>query len=251
MNLTLLAISVLPVFVLAMVVYFTDKYNKEPFGMLAKAFLFGALSIPPAALQESFLSLFDPQMPLFSGLYTGYVVAGFSEELWKLILLSLAVWRSRHFDEYYDGIVYACFVSLGFACFENISYVMGQGSYFDALQTGTIRAIVSVPGHFLFAVVMGYYFALAKFDPSRRFKYLFLALLVPTLLHGTFDALLMIPESFDMGHDIISGVLLLVFFWFDIKLWKWATRRIKQLQALSAEQARDFSNPFEGFKWNF
>jgi RsiW-degrading membrane proteinase PrsW (M82 family) len=210
MNIYLLAIAVLPVLVLAIVVYSGDKYGKEPFGMLLKAFLFGALTIPPAAFMEQILSMFTPSMPVLSAVYTGFVVAGSSEELWKLLFLLLAIWGSRHFDEYYDGVVYACFVSLGFACFENVSYVFGQGTFVDALATGSVRAVLSVPGHFLFGVMMGYYFALAKFDPERRRHYLWRAFFIPMLMHGTFDSLLMIPESMPAGAGVVSGVLFVV-----------------------------------------
>ena len=234
MNIYLLAIAVLPVLVLAIVVYSGDKYGKEPFGMLLKAFLFGALTIPPAAFMEQILSMFTPSMPVLSAVYTGFVVAGCSEELWKLLFLLLAIWGSRHFDEYYDGVVYACFVSLGFACFENVSYVFGQGTFVDALATGS-----------------GYYVALAKFDHGHRFGYLLLAFLVPMLLHGTFDALLMIPESMASGKAGVSGLLFVVLLWFDIRMWKWGVRRMRRLQELSKQQDADRQYPFRGFTWDF
>lgn len=251
MNIYLIAIAVLPVIVLAWVVYRGDKYDKEPLGKLVKAFLFGALSIIPAAMMERVLVQFTPPFPVVSGVYTGFVVAGCSEELWKLLLLMLAVWKSREFDEYYDGIVYACFVSLGFACFENISYVFGQQAFSDALVTGSVRAVLSVPGHFLFGVMMGYYVALAKFDEGHRKGYLLMAFVVPMLLHGTFDALLMVPESMESGAEIVSGLLFIVLLWFDIRLWKWGVGRIRRLQELSKEQNSDRNNPFRGFTWNF
>ena len=78
MNIYLIAIAVLPVIVLAYVVYRGDKYEKEPFGMLLKAFIFGALSIPAAALMESWLTMFTPPVPVLSGVYTGFMVAGCS-----------------------------------------------------------------------------------------------------------------------------------------------------------------------------
>lgn len=233
-----MAIAVLPVIVLSVYVYIKDRNEKEPLGMLLKAFFFGALSIAPAALMERLLMLFDPGTPIVTGVYTGYVVAGCSEELSKLFFLALAVWRSRHFNEYFDGIVYATYVSLGFACFENISYVFGEEEYFAAISTGTMRAVLSVPGHFLFGVAMGYYFALAKFRPERRVGYLLLSFLVPMLLHGTYDALLMVPQS--MGESgLLSGVLFFVFIWFDIRLWKIGTRRLRKLQILSDQQAAE------------
>jgi RsiW-degrading membrane proteinase PrsW (M82 family) len=58
---------------------------------------------------------------------------------------------------------------------------------------GAMRALFSVPGHFFFAVVMGYYVSKAFFDdPSQRPRNIFLALALPILLHSAFDALLMV-----------------------------------------------------------
>ncbi len=232
----LIAVALLPVVVLAIYIYRQDKFQKEPLHMLVKAFLFGILSIFPAILLEQMLSLFAPVGGVAKGVYTGYVVAGFSEELSKLLLLYLAVWRSRYFDEYFDGIVYAAFVSLGFACFENFNYVFGQDTFASALSTGTMRAILSVPGHFLFGVTMGYYVALLKFEKTHRFANRAKALLVPMMLHGTFDALLMIPEGLGDISPLFPALLFVIFIFFDVRLWKIARRRLIRLQELSAHQ---------------
>lgn len=255
MNVTLIALAVLPVIVLAFYIYRQDKYEKEPLRMLLKAFFFGVLSAVPAIFMEQVLSAFTPPYPIVSGAYTGYVVAGCSEELCKLLLLSWAVWKSREFDEYFDGVVYSCFVALGFAGLENVGYVFAEDSFSAALSTGAVRAVLSVPGHFLFGVVMGYYFALAKFQPARRCSCLFKAFFYPMLLHGTFDALLMIPESMGADGTLVSGVLFIVFIWFDIKLWKIGRGRLRHLQELTTDQANQtratfFRNPFDGIDWN-
>lgn len=253
MNTTLIALAVLPVLILAYVVYKQDKIEKEPFGKLLKAFLMGCLAVVPAIALEGALTAFTPQIPLLKGAYTGFIVAGCSEELCKLAMLYWAVWKSREFNEYFDGIVYACFVSLGFACVENIGYVTMQETFSDALSVGAVRSILSVPGHFLFGVMMGYYFALAKFIPGKKKDYLLKAFWVPMLWHGTFDSILMVAEEFGENMEVVAGVLFIVFVVFDIKMWKWGVRRIKRLQELSNEQKDERNslrlNPFEGFKW--
>lgn len=273
-NIILISLSVLPVLLLAGFVYRKDKYQKEPIRMLFKAFFFGILSVIPAIFLEHFLSsrytAFASLLPSwFGGIYDGFVVAGFSEELCKLLLLTLAVWRSRYFDEYFDGIVYSTFVGLGFAGIENIMYVFNQESFFASILTGSMRAILSVPAHFLFATVMGYYFARAKFEPENRFVCFLQALFLPLFLHGTFDALLMIPEAAGEGGGWISVILFPVFIYFDIKLWKVGMMRLSHLQQLSQDQffgqggstssgdSDDFqqddtsqpSDPFSGFTW--
>jgi len=242
--------AVLPVLLLLWFVRRKDNLNPEPVGKLILAFFMGCLSVVPAAVQEMFLSSFAPSHPVLEGVYTGYVVAGFSEELWKLLLLILVIWKSRHFDEYFDGIVYAVFLSMGFACVENVQYVMG-GS--DPLGTALMRGLLAVPAHFLFAVTMGYYLSLAKFDPQHRVSHFLKALLYPLLLHGTYDSLLMVSSNLQGSESPVSMlvciVLFVVFVVFDIRMWRWGLKRIKRLQERSKEQGFDPLNPFEGFKW--
>lgn len=245
--------AIVPVVILLIFIYRKDKYQHEPLGKLLLTFFVGCLSVIPAGLQEAGLMLLSPAadaMPVANGLYTGYIVAGFSEELWKLLLLMWVIWRSPHFDEYFDGIVYAVYLSLGFACVENISYVLGGN---DQMTTALMRGLLAVPAHFLFAVIMGYHLSLAKFDPSDRARHLFHALLYPVLMHGTYDALLMISTnlSSDETINIVCGVLFIVFIVFDIKMWRWGLKRIKRLQERSKEQTFDRMHPFDGFTWDF
>lgn len=269
-NVILISLAILPVIVLAIFIYRKDKFEKEPLRMLAKAFFFGCLSVIPAilieqALQLGFFFMGGEYMSGFvTGIYNGFIVAGCSEELCKLALLALAVWKAPDFNEYFDGIVYATFVALGFAGIENLMYVFRQETFEVSLMTGGVRAILSVPGHFLFAVVMGYYFALAKFNPDKRRQNLFKAFFYPMLLHGTFDALLMIPEAMGEDGTWLSAVLFPVFIFFDVKLWKVAMRHLKGLQEMSGQQNNGDSgydggydqepprqgDAFSGFQWD-
>jgi hypothetical protein len=72
-----------------------------------------------------------------------------------------AVWpafRSRHFDEPYDGIVYASAAALGFAALENAVMLRAH-------PTGAIwiaRALVALPAHVFFACLWGYALGRAK-----------------------------------------------------------------------------------------
>lgn len=247
--------AVLPVLLLLYFIYRKDRLNPEPLGKLVLTFFVGCLSVIPASLLEGMIMPLAPSaetMPVLNGLFDGYLVAGLSEELCKLLLLLWVIWRSRHFDEYFDGIVYAAFLSLGFACVENISYVMG-GS--DPMSTALMRGLLAVPAHFLFAVTMGYYVSLAKFDPAGRRGHLWKAFLYPMLLHGTYDALLMVSSNLGGSDGMLSTavttVLFIVFVVFDVRMWRWGLKRIKRLQERSQEQDFDRLRPFDGFTWNF
>ena len=245
--------AILPVLLLLFFIYRKDKYQHEPIGKLLLTFFVGCLSVIPAGLQESMLMLLSPQadvLPIANGLYNGYIVAGLSEEMWKLILLMWVIWKSPHFDEYFDGIVYAVYLSLGFACVENIGYVLGGE---DPMSTALMRGLLAVPAHFLFAVMMGYHLSLAKFDPSDKAKHLWHAFLYPALMHGTYDTLLMVSSNLGGDTDsmnIVCGALFIVFVVFDIKMWRWGLKRIKRLQERSKEQTFDRQHPFDGFTWD-
>ena len=216
----LLALAILPVIVLATYIYVKDRFQREPLYLLLLALLCGAFTTLPIILVEGWLSSLNPYDGTGGALYTAYVVAGCTEEGFKLLFLYWLIWRNKHFDEYFDGIVYAAFVSLGFAGVENIMYVVTSD-----VHTGIMRAVLSVPAHFLFAVVMGYFFALAKFYKNRSWNML-MAFFVPMLLHGTFDALLMVAEV----SEAMQSVCLVCFIIFDILLWKIGKKRMRQLE---------------------
>ncbi len=194
MDLILAALA--PAILLLIIFYKVDRYNKEPLKLLLFLYFMGMVSVIPILIVETILSalnIFRFFNTDLMNLYDALVVAGFTEELFKFIFLLLFAFRRKEFDEYLDGIIYCVFVSLGFATIENIFYVI-EGSYSVALM----RAILSVPAHMLFGITMGYYLSLSKFSLAHinKTKYMVLALLVPILLHGFYDYILMSRYQF-------------------------------------------------------
>lgn len=237
MSIVLLALSILPVVILMIYIYKQDKYQKEPVKSLLKAFLGGMLAIPVDLLTVSFLNAISYSDTIF---YSAFLEAGFCEEFSKLIILLIFIWHDKNFDEYMDGVVYATFIGLGFACVENIMYVTGAGS--ESLEAGIVtsivRALLSVPGHFLFGVVLGYFVSLAKFSKSKGegFKYLVIGLLLAATCHGLFDYLLMLSDAIGEGLGTITTIIFLVG---DFFLWKLGIKYINKQQQNSKEQAED------------
>lgn len=183
----LIYISVAPVLIIAYYIYFRDKYEKEPLKILATALIAGSFMVFPVIITERFVgSLNDFTNQLARAGFTAFLVAGFVEEGFKYLILLLIFWNNKNFNEKFDGIVYAVFVSLGFALIENIMYVFRNG-----YDVGVIRAFTAVPAHSLFAVSMGFFLGRAKFYPKKRFADLLLALLIPIIFHGIYDFILM------------------------------------------------------------
>lgn len=247
MSILLLALSILPVVVLMIYIYKQDKYQKEPVKSLLKAFLGGMLAIPVDLLTVSFLNAISYSETIF---YSAFLEAGFCEEFSKLIILLIFIWHDKNFDEYMDGIVYATFIGLGFACVENIMYVFGAAntSIGSGIGTGIVRALLSVPGHFLFGVVLGYFVALAKFSKSKGqgFRYLVIGLLLAATCHGLFDWLLMVS---DFLGEALGSIITVAFLIGDFYLWKLGIKYINKQQQnskIQAENAAPEDDPSDG-----
>jgi RsiW-degrading membrane proteinase PrsW (M82 family) len=136
-----------------------------------------------------------------------------------------------------DGIVYAVCVSLGFAGLENILYVALDENWASVAIT---RAIFAVPGHFCFGVMMGYFYSLAKFEPQHRIRYSALALIVPIVAHGVYDAILMIMQVYIPTW--LESILMIGFLVFCFRLWKTASQAIKKHRQTIDPLLNDTSN---------
>ncbi len=225
-NTVLLIIAILPVILLMIYIYRQDKYEREPIGLLLLTFFGGMLSIPLDFLIIDLIELIIPSTG--TPTYSAFLQAGIPEELSKFIILMIIIWRNKNFNEYIDGIVYATFLGLGFAIVENIGYVFDVE--IGGVGTGILRAFLSVPGHFLFAVIMGYFMSMAKFNPNRKTFYLFLSFALAALAHSLFDWLLMISGSVNV---FVSFVIFIAFVVLDVFLWRTGVRYIRRHQEKS------------------
>ncbi len=226
-TMTLYLIALLPVALLAFYMYKKDKYAPEPIGQLVKALQYGAC----AAIASTFISIpltniglvsMQPDTPA-QALITSFLGAAIPEELAKLFMLWLLLRKNKYYDEYTDGIVYAVFVSLGFAAIENIGYLLANED--DIITVGIIRALFSVPGHFGFGVLMGYYYALTTFSSHSRRKNLIFLFIAPILAHGIFDTLLFTMPTLPEWGAVIIAILFLIF---CHTTWRYSMQRIKE-----------------------
>ena len=205
----LLALAIAPGLAICLFIYYKDKYNKEPVWMLLFAFFLGVLSILPAVIIQLSSGIDIEQIQnkgALSVAFFAYCVVAMSEEGSKFLMLRLFLYPRKHFDDPFDGIVYAVMVGMGFATIENIGYVYQHG-----VGTGILRMFLSVPAHGTFAVLMGYFTGFAKFSKNKKMYYFFLALLLPVLFHGTFDFFIFIgSQSLLALGAIVSFILALV-----------------------------------------
>ena len=220
--LTLLA--VIPSVFLLIKVYQADKVEKEPAPLLFKLFIKGLESAFFAAVVEALLINFGLNTLVHLGLIEGegsflyhaieaFLIVAVAEEGFKYYFLKQTTWNHPAFDYRFDAVVYAVFVSLGFATIENILYVWGsQIESGTGLQLSVYRGVLSVPAHCVFAVAMGIHYGAAKYAQGHeQFDLeeagLRKAFLVPVLMHGFFDFALMMNQPLYTGLFFVFVIL--------------------------------------------
>lgn len=217
--------AVLPAMLLGLYIWRQDPHP-EPFRWVFRAFLYGVGLCLPVAFLEQYVNglIFGGANPttLFGSTVEAFFVAAAPEEGAKLLALWLFLRRCPEFDEDFDCIVYAVFVSLGFATIENIGYVMMSGEGW--VTTAVMRALLAVPGHYAFAIMMGYYYAVYRFVDSSKTNAAKI-FLMPFLAHGVYDSIAMSGAV----NPIAASVSTIVLIYFCIKLQKAAQRKVKEM----------------------
>lgn len=209
-------LAVAPVLICLVYMYIRDKYEKEPWRLLATGVVIGAVLTFPIMQGEGFMMRFMPITgQLGEAIYISFAVAALVEEGFKFVVLYFLTWHNNNFNERLDGIVYAVFISLGFAGVENVLYVFSP--QMGGLETAFMRAVVSVPSHGFFGIIMGYYFALAKFEPQKRGRHLLSAFFAAWAVHGIYDVILLSGYTYGM---VVFVPFLLVF-------WRNGLKKIK------------------------
>jgi RsiW-degrading membrane proteinase PrsW (M82 family) len=180
--------AILPAVLFAVLVYRTDA-RREPPWLVVLTFVLGSVAALVSLLvvgRAAGLTGLDVRVSTAgeSGalVFLFFVVAP-AQEAGK-VAAAWPAFLSKHFDEPYDGVVYAASSALGFAAVEN-------GFILHAHPTGGIwlaRALLSLPAHVFFACFWGYALGRAKHSKARIpvFPAAFLASIVAHGLYAHF-----------------------------------------------------------------
>lgn len=213
------ALAMIPGLILLVFIYTRDRLHPEPKRQVFRLFILGAAIVFPAGLIER-ITMSTPGFAIggFQGrLITAFFVAGMIEEFLKAAIFDRSVLRSNLIRNRIDCIVYAAAIGLGFATVENIMYVTSSG-----LTTAVVRSVTAVPAHFMFAIIMGYFFGQSRFGRTNKaFAYL-----VPALAHGTYD-------TFALSSTLISDAVLVLLL---IVLAEISVRILRDARHLGARQ---------------
>ena len=212
-------LAIIPSILLCLYVYRMDVVEKEPIHLLLILFFVGVLTTVPARFfEQTLISVTGLQFTnVYDCLILSFLIIALVEEGYKFLVLFISCWKNKEFNYRYDAIVYSVFISIGFATLENILYVQNSG-YSVALY----RGIISVPAHAFYAVASGFFLGLAKENStkhktSKTLLYIFLSLLVPVVMHGIFDFLLLTENDILFGVFFSFVALLYFISFYEIK----------------------------------
>lgn len=218
----LAAAAVIPAVFLLVKVYQADKIEKEPPALIWSLAGLGVLStfcaIVTETIGDSLLQQYLPEGSLSYNIWMYFIIVALSEEGFKYLFLHLKTWNSREFNYQFDGVVYAVSVGAGFALFENLEYVFSYG-----LATAAVRAVTAVPGHVCFAVFMGTWYGGAKRyancgEREKSGLYSFMALLIPVLMHGSYDFIASSESAASSAVFLIFIILMFYLSWRTVSI---------------------------------
>lgn len=199
--------AMLPVIFLFFLVYsiFSVRSGRVTF-LSILCFLFGTLSVWPAAVFEEFLIKDNIPLDVFGTMFSNYLIVGFIEEFVKLLIAYYAV--KSLFPKEMKPSVYVFFAfsaAMGFAFMENIIYVYDSG-----LETAVLRAFSSIPMHGSTAIIIGFF---GWLESQKQLKYGWLiGFMFAMFMHGFYNTYAIeVSESFWFyGIFVISGIYSLV-----------------------------------------
>lgn len=206
-RLLVLIFSLVPTLLLVAFVLYTDRKSREPVKNVVLCLLSGILTISVAGYFENLV------MPYFSNNTILTFVWAFIEELSKIAIFFLFIFDNKHYDDIYDGIVYMMLIALSFAGLENIMYAFSESTINDSISLALMRDFTTVPLHVICGIVIGYFMSLGSFSKSKDKKIInfSLAIVVPSLIHGSFNFLMNFLGNLKIDYNNSIRVLLFEF----------------------------------------
>ncbi len=161
--------AIIPMLTYLLIIWRTDRYDREPFSLVIINYIYGAAGaillaiIGSGIISAAFSFLVNDQQTLLR--IESIIVAPVVEETTKGLFLFLMV-TNKKFDNITDGIVYGGAIGLGFGMTENFFYfIFYSQSFNDWLSIVIIRTLFSGVMHCVSTGTLGAFLGYAKFKP--------------------------------------------------------------------------------------
>ena len=259
--------GILPMFAYAMILYWADRYEKEPAKLLVGTFLWGMIIAAGGAYLIN--TIFGIGIFLFTNsdiateIATGSLIAPIIEEILKgFAVLLIYLFSHSEFDSILDGIVYAGIVALGFSATENAYYIYTYGfaenGFYGLLWMVFIRVFLVGWQHVFYTAFTGIGLSISRLSKNKTLKFLapILGLSVAMLTHSFHNTIgeflsgisgLILSTIFDW-----SGWLMMTLFiiWAIYRDKKWMTDYLKNeidLEVITENQYKTAISAYQQF----
>jgi protease PrsW len=217
--------AVIPMIIYLIIIWKFDKYEREPFGLVLKSYLQGAIGAIFLALlfseilSES-ISLFIFNKDILSKVDAFYI-APFVEEITKGLFLLILV-SGKKFDNVTDGLVYGGAIGLGFGMTENLFYFLSYGTTFQALiSLIIIRTLFSAVMHCVATGTLGAFLGYAKFNSTTHKIILpIVGLIIAMFIHFSWNFSVSYQSTIGLGFLFMFFAILIFAVVYSISILK-------------------------------
>lgn len=215
--------AIIPMSVYLSIIWWLDKYEREPFKYVFYCFAYGAVG----AIILSYLlsSILTTKISFFSGIFSNPLLAGaliiapLTEEVTKGIFLFTRFIYNK-IDNLTDGLVYGGAIGLGFGMTENFLYFLYYGTDIKLwISLVIIRTVFSAVMHCLSTSTFGAFLSLAKFG-NKPVKLLFpiIGIFTSMSIHFLWNYSVSIKDMFLYGFIFILLTIFIFGFLFYMSL---------------------------------
>lgn len=168
--------GIVPMVIYPLILYWFDRYEKEPLGLILATFVWGFVpaaifALISQAILDLPMSIFFVQGTLGYDFVSASIIAPVTEEIFKgLAVFAIFLFARREFDSLFDGILYGSLVGFGFAAIENIIYFSTETTLEGLFFLIFMRAFLFGLNHAFFTSLTGMGFAVARLSRSGFVK---------------------------------------------------------------------------------
>lgn len=200
----------LPTLFLVWLIWWADRYEREPAALLIAAFVWGAIPAILLALVAEIVAgvPFDGE-GLGNALAQSALIAPIVEELVKgAALLGLLRFARAEIDDILDGIVYGALIGAGFAMTENFLYFLSSASLGQWTMTVILRALVFGLNHSFYTAIFGAAVGMAapRSDVSTRKLLMAMGLALAMMAHAFHNLIITLTQALPLL--FLAGVLM-------------------------------------------
>lgn len=202
--LTSIVAAIVPTIIYSLLLWWLDRYEKEPLHLLFAAFFWGAIpAIALAVLFEFILAIPFERSPLGPHMTRLGIAPIVEEPLKAVALVGLFFWARHEFDGPLDGIVYGALIGFGFAMTENVLYFLIDENPSDLFW---VRSVAFGMNHAFFTSMVGLAFGLVRYRHNviEETIALLVGLTIAIILHATHNFL---AAGFNMAGLLMSWIV--------------------------------------------